>query len=120
MQVRYSANYYPSHINFVNSIMMTFRISIHCLSYSNISTFRILFIYQEAKTLLNFFSILQHYVAAGTDLAGGVGGATPPPPIFLCLSVNFVSFGKNHLLVVSSNKVTPKFTFFIFLSVFFF
>ena len=43
-----------------------------------------------------------------------------PPSIFLCPSVNFVSFGKNHLLVVSSSKVTPKFYFFIFLSVFIF
>ena len=74
---------------FVNSIMMTFRISIHCLSYYNISTFRILLIYQEAKTLLKFFSILQHYVAAGDDLAGGCRGCdTPPPPNI------FVSFGK--------------------------
>ena len=37
------------------------------------------------------------------------------PPVFLCLSVNIVSFGKNHLLVVSSNKVTPRFYFIYFL-----
>ena len=57
---------------------------------------------------------------SGTDLAGGGGvwGATPPS-----ISVpfgNFVSFGKNHLLVVSSNKANPKFYFLIFLSVFIF
>ena len=39
------------------------------------------------------------------DLAGCVGGATA--------SNNSVSFGKNHLLVVSSNKVIPKFYFLI-------
>ena len=46
-----------------------------------------------------------------------------PPPIFLCLSVNFVSFDKNHLLVVNLLVVSSKkvnFTFFIFLSVFIF
>ena len=41
-----------------------------------------------------------------TDLAGrgGVGDASVS-------SVNFVTFGKNHLLVVSSNKVTPRLYF---------
>ena len=37
------------------------------------------------------------------------------PPIFLCPSVIFVSIGKNHLLVVISNKVTPIFYFFYLL-----
>ena len=33
------------------------------------------------------------------------------------MSVNFASFDKKHLLVVNSNKVTPKFYIFIILSV---
>ena len=41
----------------------------------------------------------------------GAWGATPLPPIFLCHSANFFSFGNNHLFVVSSNKVTPRFYF---------
>ena len=45
------------------------------------------------------------------DLAGFEG--VRQPLIILCPSVNFVSFGKNHLLVVSSNKVIPKFYFLI-------
>ena len=44
-----------------------------------------------------------------TDFAGrgGVGDASVS-------SVNFVTFGKNHLLVVSSTKVTPR-LYFIYL-----
>ena len=36
------------------------------------------------------------------------------PPIFLCPLVNFVPFGKNNFLVVSSNKLTLR-SYFIYL-----
>ena len=54
------------------------------------------------------YTQISFVIRSGTDLAGGVGGATSPPKV-LCPSVNFVSFGKNHLLVVSRNKFMPKF-----------
>ena len=49
---------------------------------------------------------------AGDGFSGDVGGATLfCAPLFLCPSVNFASFGKNHCLVSSSNQIMPRFSF---------